>query len=39
LSLSTWTTTITAGDIIGISLDSASSLTSIWLTVFTTKLP
>ena len=40
LNLTTWvTTSIAIGDIIGISLDSASSLTSIWLTVFTTKLP
>jgi hypothetical protein len=40
LNLTTWaTTSIAVGDIIGISLDSASSLTSIWLTVFTTKLP
>jgi hypothetical protein len=40
LNLTTWaTTSIAVGDIIGIILDSASSLTSIWLTVFTTKLP
>jgi hypothetical protein len=40
LNLTTWTTTsITVGDIIAINLDSASSLSKIWLTVFTTKLP
>jgi len=39
LSLSTWTTTISVGDIVAINLDSASSLSQLWLTIFTTKLP
>ena len=37
LSLSTWTTAVTAGDIIAINLDSASVLSKAWLTVFITK--
>ena len=39
LSLSTWTTAVTAGDIIAINLNSASTLSRAWLTVFITKLP
>ena len=39
LSLSTWTTAVTEGDIVGIVLDSASVLSQAWLTVFITKLP
>jgi len=37
LSLSTWTTTITAGDIIKFNVDSCSDLTKINLTIFITK--
>jgi len=37
LSLSTWTTAVTAGDIVAINLDSASTLSEAWLTVFITK--
>jgi hypothetical protein len=39
LSLGTWTTAVSAGDIVGIVLDSASTLSQAWLTVFITKLP
>jgi len=39
LSLTTWTTTVTSGDIVAINLDSASVLLQCWLTVFITKLP
>jgi hypothetical protein len=39
LTLTTWTTTVTAGDIIAVNLDSASTLSKAWLTVFITKLP
>ena len=37
LSLSTWTTTITAGDVIKFNVDSCTSLTKIFLTIFVTK--
>lgn len=37
LSLSSWTTTITAGDIIKFNVDSCTSLTKIYLTIFITK--
>lgn len=39
LSLTTWTTAVTAGDIVAIVLDNASTLSKAWLTVFVTKLP
>jgi hypothetical protein len=39
LALTTWTTAVSAGDIVGIVLDSASVLSQAWLTVFITKLP
>jgi len=39
LALTSWTTAVTAGDIVGIVLDSASVLSQAWLTVFITKLP
>ena len=39
LALATWTTAVSAGDIVGIVLDSASVLSQAWLTVFITKLP
>lgn len=39
LALTTWTTTVNAGDIVGILLSSASVLSQAWLTVFITKLP
>jgi hypothetical protein len=39
LALTTWTTAVNAGDIVGIVLDSASTLSQAWLTVFITKLP
>ncbi len=39
LALTTWTTTVTAGDVVGIVLSSASVLSRAWLTVFITKLP
>ena len=39
LSLTTWTTAVSAGDIVGIVLDNASTLSQAWLTVFITKLP
>ena len=39
LSLTTWTTAVNAGDIVGIVLDNASTLSQAWLTVFITKLP
>jgi len=39
LALTTWTTAVTAGDIVAINLDSASTLSKAWLTVFITKLP
>jgi len=39
LSLTTWTTAVSAGDIVGISLETASTLSQAWLTVFITKLP
>lgn len=39
LALTTWTTTVTAGDIVGVLLSSASVLSQAWLTVFITKLP
>jgi hypothetical protein len=39
LALTTWTTAVSAGDIVGIVLDSASTLNQAWLTVFITKLP
>lgn len=39
LALTSWTTAVSAGDIVGISLDSASVLSQAWLTVFITKLP
>ena len=39
LALTTWTTAVSAGDIVGIVLDSASTLSQAWLTVFITKLP
>ena len=37
LALTTWTTSVTAGDIVAIVLDSASILSQAWLTVFITK--
>jgi hypothetical protein len=37
LNLTTWTTSVLEGDIIGINLNSASSLSKIWLTLFITK--
>jgi hypothetical protein len=40
LNLTTWTTTtINAGDVIAVVLNSASTLSKAWLTVFITKLP
>jgi len=39
LSLTTWTTAVTAGDIVAIVLDNGSILSQAWLTVFITKLP
>jgi len=39
LALTTWTTAVTAGDIVAINLDSISVLSRAWLTVFITKLP
>jgi len=36
-NLTTWTTTVNSGDIIAIVLDSASTLSRAWLTVFITK--
>lgn len=39
LALTTWTTAVTEGDIVGIVLDNASVLSQAWLTVFITKLP
>ena len=39
LALTTWTTAVTAGDIVGVVLDLASVLSQAWLTVFITKLP
>ena len=39
LALTTWTTTVTAGDIVGVLLSSASVLSQAWVTVFITKLP
>ena len=39
LALTTWTTAVSAGDIVGIVLDNASTLSQAWLTVFITKLP
>jgi hypothetical protein len=39
LTLTSWTTAVTAGDIVAINLDSASGLSKAWLTVFITKLP
>jgi hypothetical protein len=39
LALTTWTTAVTAGDIVAINLESASVLSRAWLTVFITKLP
>jgi hypothetical protein len=37
LALTTWTTSVTSGDIVAIVLDSASILSQAWLTVFITK--
>lgn len=37
LTLSTWTTTVTAGDIIGFNVDSASTVTRVTLTLKVTK--
>lgn len=37
LALTTWTTSVTAGDIVAIVLDNASILSQAWLTVFITK--
>ena len=37
LNLTTWTTSVSEGDIIGINLDSFSLLSKIWLTLFITK--
>jgi len=37
LSLTTWTTAVSAGDIVGISLETSSLLSQAWLTVFITK--
>jgi hypothetical protein len=39
LALTSWTTAVSAGDIVGIVLTSASVLSQAWLTVFITKLP
>jgi hypothetical protein len=39
LALTTWTTSVTAGDIVAIVLDNGSILSQAWLTVFITKLP
>jgi hypothetical protein len=39
LSLTTWTTAVTSGDIVAVVLDNASTLSKAWLTVFITKLP
>lgn len=38
LSLSTWTTTVTAGDVIGFNVDSADTITRVHLIINTTKV-